>query len=50
MMMTELIKLLTEAVAEHGDMPIYDTDGHDLMSITFEEETNPTRAYIEAHF
>lgn len=50
MMITELIKLLTDAVNEHGDMPVYDTDAHDILSITFEEETNPTRAYIEADF
>lgn len=50
MTITELITELTAAVEKHGDMPIFDTDAHDIIGITFEEETAPTRAYIEAEF
>lgn len=50
MTITELIKELTAAVEKHGDMPIYDTDAHTIIGISFEEETNPTRAYVEAEF
>lgn len=50
MTITELITELQAAVDRHGDMPIYDTDAHDIIGISFEEETAPTRAYIEAEF
>lgn len=50
MTITALISALTEMLDKHGDIPVYDTDAHEIIGISEEAPTGASRIYIEAHF
>lgn len=46
----ELIQELTAMRDKHGNVPVYDTDAHTIISVTAEAEEGAQRVYIEAEF